>query len=590
MSNPSFNKTLPLIKSKNQIEEINLTQNRLSNIKDYLTKIDAENIIKKVDPNMNSLDLIAQIQLYSNRIHGEIEIIKQREYKIDNLYKDLSNIVKHSKEEEETENNNQNQEILNENKDETNEDKGINFEKTIMKVHTREMEIDKKKYNEIRHKNNILSKELNELRKEVLSNEEKVSHLIKEYNKNEDEFEKTRKEHMITSQKLKGYIDNGGFEKIKEKKKVLSRMKEEYSKEVLKIDDVNIQKQCANKHILEEIRRLGVKETKIMEDKRNEEEMFNMKYKKEIEELEDGGHLNKSKLLLEIESEGKEKIIRIEKLNEEIIERTGMRDIKEMIDYLIKSVVEYNNFNKFVVNIQEKAILLEKEVEELDFMINIFERNDKRSSDTNKNNDLNMDDNESSHIKLEVFDEIGKMLVEGEYVYIKDKINDLINDLNKKSKVEYVNIDELIGNIREVSNRLYNTLYVKINLNKSIKKTNSNIGNTVNTNQNIILTTDSGIETPSSNINNYNLDLINTNSTSTVPNAYGINQNLNLLLNHIKDESNLNNEELIYNECSKNVKERVKSSYSNLNDIEKLAKDSALYSIKTYEKSRRKND
>ncbi len=200
-------------------------------------------------------------------------------------------------------------------------------------------------------------------------------------------------------------------------------------------------------------------------------------------------------------------------------------ELNTIILNFIKSIIEYNNFNKHFHTLQSKVILLEKEVEELEYIINFCQQNDNKTFDDNNESLLN------NGIKLR------------ECQYLSCKLNYLSfeKELNAKGNFNFTKADE----IKDYFHMLLNK--VRTNFKHITLKHRKN-GHF-------------------SSINH----LISQNSLSTsISNPYSM-------------KEDAHQEEVLYTECSKVIKDRLRSGH-NINEIEKVARDSATFVLKTNDK------
>ncbi len=156
----------------------------------------------------------------------------------------------------------------------------------------------------------------------------------------------------------------------------------------IKLNDENLtQKLAMKKHFQHEKIKLEKENIKIRNKWKNERDKF---FKENEAEIEKCNNFDPTSKILEILDE--EKILKYKEMINKYYSFTTYPDISSIIDYLVKNINEFNYLEDFICNIKTKVIELEKEVEELNFIINFCEQN------LEVRTELNLDDSERQFI------------------------------------------------------------------------------------------------------------------------------------------------------------------------------------------------
>ncbi len=246
------------------------------------------------------------------------------------------------------------------------------------------MNIANQNFNTTKTKNDQLKAQLNELRKKTQKENEKVNDITKKFIIEELDYKRHRED---VEKKLKQREDQKLISKIEEDQRLLEHNNNELIEQI-KISDKGMnQKLAMKKLVLHEKRKLDERELKIEEKWEHERNKFYSQYSEQIENLKNFDP--QSKIL---EALDKDKLQKIQDILNLFLDKTNLTNVEALVDYFIKCTKEFNNFENFIEVLKEKVATLEKEVDELDFVINFCERN---SENTGK---VIFSENEAEHV------------------------------------------------------------------------------------------------------------------------------------------------------------------------------------------------
>lgn len=271
-----------------------------------------------------------------------------------------------------------------------------------------------------------------------------------------------------------------------------------------------------------------------------------------------------------------QKIKKLQTVLNRLFEETNLENLKTTIEYFIKSITEFNNFNSFLKNLQTHVKELENEVEELDFVINFCEQNLVVSTKNPLKSSSNIKNLEEilcipKDITAVAIDDLhqerkinlkskAKEICAYQFVFIKshfmsftnkfmENVRGIISQMpqSRENSAE----DHIKNIIRYIIDRL------KFSLKEYPSKTNKK----------------PGVSNMNVGFNGSAVNFLTQNSMSTA----------NTILSFIKEEPiGQANEEVIYTECTKQVKERLKTA-GNIIEIKKYATDATNSLIKSIE-------
>ena len=354
----------------------------LKKISDDLKKIDADKLMMKANPLLNSTKTIEQIQMYYYGIQKEMNIYKNQEqrkkmlteklnklnYQIDQIVnpKKVISISEIMKEAENYNNNNNSRDSPDSpNKESKKENKPIIDYGVKIRVLEKELGYTYQGFNVIKAKNNKLISELDELRKQNLYHLNKINELKKILLKSDAKF---RKDKTKVEENLADKEEGVFFNQLLGKQKVLSEINKQMTDNIKEINKEITQKKAKEKYLNFTKKKLE-KEVELIEQKRIRSlDNFNQSIQKEFDKIKD--FTKESEILKNLD---KRKLYQLEKILNNIFEETQTENSKQLIDYLSKSCEENLKFKNTVQTLQEKVYKLEEEVSELEYIINFCE-------------------------------------------------------------------------------------------------------------------------------------------------------------------------------------------------------------------------
>jgi DNA repair exonuclease SbcCD ATPase subunit len=371
--------SFPLINANNQ--NISPLDKKLQLISSELDIIKPDTLLLNVDPSIDAIEIIEQIKTYYGMIHREMVTLKSQ----DNQEKELIRKIKDKQQELD---NLVNLNTVKKRSLSSSQDRKkptVDY-RTKIRILEKELNVTYQNYNNTRGKNEQLKAQLNELRKKTLVHTENVKEISRKLHEDESEYLEKREE---VEKKLKQREDkqlvnriNTGQQKIRENNDKLI--------EQIKSSDKDMNKKLALRKYLEnEKNKLEAMEKNIDLKWENERKKFYEHYSEQIKHLQT---FDPSSKLLELLDE--DKIKKLEDILNQMLEATNLTNIDALIDYFIKCTKEFKNFEDFIGDIHVKVSELEKEVQELEYIINFCERNLQVREDTIGNVDKNLDEQE----------------------------------------------------------------------------------------------------------------------------------------------------------------------------------------------------
>ena len=354
----------------------------LKKISDDLKKIDADKLMMKANPLLNSTKTIEQIQMYYYGIQKEMNIYKNQEqrkkmlteklnklnYQIDQIVnpKKVISISEIMKEAENYNNNNNSPDSPDSpNKESKKENKPIIDYGVKIRVLEKELGYTYQGFNVIKAKNNKLISELDELRKQNLYHLNKINELKKILLKSDAKF---RKDKTKVEENLADKEEGVFFNQLLGKQKVLSEINKKMTDNIKEINKEITQKKAKEKYLNFTKKKLE-KEVELIEQKRIRSlDNFNQSIQKEFDKIKD--FTKESEILKNLD---KRKLYQLEKILNNIFEETRIHNSKQLIEFLAKSCEENLKFKNTVQTLQEKVYKLEEEVSELEYIINFCE-------------------------------------------------------------------------------------------------------------------------------------------------------------------------------------------------------------------------
>jgi hypothetical protein len=135
-------------------------------------------------------------------------------------------------------------------------------------------------------------------------------------------------------------------------------------------DQFMIQRQAKRKYLDFETKQLEKKAKKIEKKNKKDFEEFNNLHKEEMEKVRKFDQTSRI-----IDSLDQKKMKSLEDMLNEMFNETKTENIQQFIDYFIKSCEEYKTFQDTIKNLTSHVNKLEKEVDELEYILNFCEEN-----------------------------------------------------------------------------------------------------------------------------------------------------------------------------------------------------------------------
>jgi hypothetical protein len=287
--------------------------------------------------------------------------------------------------------------------------------KVKIRILEKELNLTYQNYNYTKGKNETLKAELNELRKRSLKFNEDVRGVSKKLLMDESLYKQQREE---IEKKLKVKDDAGLLNKIHENQKTLMTNNNLLIEQIKASDkDLNT-KMARKKHLENEKKKLDEKEKKIDAKWENERRKFYEAYAVQIKHLESFDPGSKVLEVLDID-----KLAEIETILNKMLHETNLNSIEELVQYFIKCTKEFKNFEDFIASVTTKVAELEKEVQELEFIINLCERNLEVKIETDYN------ETEAEH--FEKLKEAAENFIHLQYHVIYDAYQNYCEEIHK---------------------------------------------------------------------------------------------------------------------------------------------------------------
>ena len=220
----------------------------LKKISDDLNKIDADKLMMKANPLLNSTKTIEQIQMYYYGIKKEMNIYKMQEQKkkmltdkLNEVHYQIDQIVNPKKivsiseimKEAENYNNNDNNSPNSTKKDSIKENKPVIDYGVKIRVLEKELGYTYQGFNLIKAKNNKLISELDELRKQNLYHLNKINELKKILKKSDEKFQKDK---ATVEENLTVKEEDVFFNQLIGKQKILNEMNKKMTDNIKEIN------------------------------------------------------------------------------------------------------------------------------------------------------------------------------------------------------------------------------------------------------------------------------------------------------------------------------------------------------------------
>ena len=450
----TYKKPTPEEKRIEDEEEVFLLTKKLRKIYLQMRELNTDVLLLKIDPSIHSLDIIEQVQAYHPVIREEIERYKSQVKEIKRLKEDnkilklkLEMLVKPSKEtkerieeiernkskrekkeqqqqklqqQEPTDNTKSQQVSLTESKKKQKsvtkkENKPIIDYRVKIRSLEKDIVYTYQNYNHTKSKNTTLMEELDELRNQLEHKTKKLEELKKTLQHQENQY-------YMQKQEIEKDLDNKDQidlnEKIKATQKELERTNLEMVEKIKETDEFCLQKQAQQKNLQHEEHKIKAKSEKLKIENKKQIKEFNDQYKSDIEKVKS---FTESSII--IDTLDIQKITNLEEISRKMFNETKTENIQSFVDYFIKSCDEYKAFQESITNLNQNIKVLEKEVDELEYIINFCEQN------LEVVNDKNFDDKEIEEINT--LKKCTDMFVDVQYEAINKSYQKFSDELSK---------------------------------------------------------------------------------------------------------------------------------------------------------------
>lgn len=408
----------------NQEKVLTPLDKKLEMIKTELEIMKPDTLLLNSDPSLDATSIIEQIQSYHNMINKEMVHLKHQE----NQEKEL--VVQIKKKQEHYEELIKPKHINYIEKPETSSEKRKPIIDYRVKINSLEKEIVLicQHYNDTKSKNEKMMNELNEMRKKFMTNSSKLEELSKEFKETEDSF-KSQKEYI--EKNLKNKEEEDLMKQIYKDQKHLFGKNDQMIQKIIETDKDMTEKLAKKKYYEHEKEKLIEKEQKIIQKWKKEMKDF---YQKNAEAIKNYKSFDSSSKVLEIINE--DKIKKLEEILENIYSLTNLSDINALVNYFTNCQKENKNFEDFTYALTSKVTELEKEVEELEYIINFCEQNLEIKTE------VNFDEDDNKQLELiktnaENFIHLQYNLIVDYYKNFTEKIISKVGELNKTEIMDH---------------------------------------------------------------------------------------------------------------------------------------------------------
>ena len=360
-------------KFKNTQQINNPFEKKLKRIKDELEVLNPDTLLLKINPAIDSTKTVEQIQSYYYLINNEIS----KYYKYQTIKKELNKKNIELDEEIAEKINPKKEQLQNTEEEEKKRLEYLNYDERINKpiidyrVKIRSLENNivytYQYYNKSKSKNVQLMVELDELRKRVYTKNKKLEELKKELEEEEKKYNQEKKEIEDNFEKKD---DIKIYGKIKKNQKLLENANAKMIEKIKETDKFMIERQAKKKYLDFETKQLEKKAKTIEKKNKKDFEEFNNLHKEEMEKVRKFNQTSRM-----IDSLDQTKMKSLEDMLNEMFNETKTENIQQFIDYFIKSCEEYKTFQDTIKTLTSHVNKLEKEVDELEYILNFCEEN-----------------------------------------------------------------------------------------------------------------------------------------------------------------------------------------------------------------------
>ena len=395
--------------------------------------LDPDSLLLKIDPSIHSLETIEQVQKYHPLIQEELKRYKaqvketkrlneeNKELKIQlellvnpnsTMVKRLKTMESKKSKKEKKEQQQQQQEMPVANK---KENKPIIDYRVKIRSLEKDIVYTYQNYNHTKSKNTALMEELDELRNQLEHKTKKLEELKKTLKHQE-------KQYYVQKQEIEKDLDNKEQielnDRIKATQKELERTNLEMVEKIKETNQFYLQKQAQQKCLEHEEHKIKAKSENLKKENEKKIKEFNEQYKSDIDKVK---NFTESSII--IDTLDIQKITKLEEISRKMFNETKTENIQSFVDYFIKSCDEYKAFQESINNLNQNVQVLEKEVDELEYIINFCEQN------LEVVNDKNFDDKEIEEINT--LKKCTDMFVDVQYEAINKSYQKFSEELSK---------------------------------------------------------------------------------------------------------------------------------------------------------------
>ena len=416
-----------------KVEELELYTKKLRKIYLQMKHLDPDSLLLKIDPSIHSLETIEQVQKYHPLIQEELKRYKaqvketkrlneeNKELKIQlellvnpnsTMVKRLKTMESKKSKKEKKEQQQQQQEMPVANK---KENKPIIDYRVKIRSLEKDIVYTYQNYNHTKSKNTALMEELDELRNQLEHKTKKLEELKKTLKHQE-------KQYYVQKQEIEKDLDNKEQielnDRIKATQKELERTNLEMVEKIKETNQFYLQKQAQQKCLEHEEHKIKAKSENLKKENEKKIKEFNEQYKSDIDKVK---NFTESSII--IDTLDIQKITKLEEISRKMFNETKTENIQSFVDYFIKSCDEYKAFQESINNLNQNVQVLEKEVDELEYIINFCEQN------LEVVNDKNFDDKEIEEINT--LKKCTDMFVDVQYEAINKSYQKFSEELSK---------------------------------------------------------------------------------------------------------------------------------------------------------------
>jgi hypothetical protein len=232
--------------------------------------------------------------------------------------------------------------------------------------------------------NNELRAQLNELRKETMINQARLEESTKVLEKEREDY-KSQKKKIELNIKNEEREKSSHLEKIKSAQEILIKNSNQLSDGIQSYDQLMTQKLAEKKFLDTEARNLEKERQKIEAKWNTERKRF---YEENAEAIKQTHNFDQSSQVLEVLSD--EKLNQLKLVLDKIYQETAKHSIEELVNHFIESTEENKNFERHMTEVSEYLQKIDKEVNELDYIINFLHQTNLEKEESKyigKNND-----------------------------------------------------------------------------------------------------------------------------------------------------------------------------------------------------------